>query len=219
MYRLVASDILLKQDAASICTSANSRLSPSSTPYKTLQCSLFFDLLLIYSIIKQLGAFMKRALMSAILAATLTSGCSTIVSKSDYSVAINSQPEGAEFLITNQKGENIHQGMTPEKVTLKASSGYFKNETYHITLKKAGYAEHTYTLKSRIDGWYFGNILFGGLVGMLIIDPATGAMYNLPDRVDVPLNEKVSDQQPDRISIGTLGTLNPEQVARLERID
>jgi len=30
-----------------------------------------------------------------------------------------------------------------------------------------------------VNGWYFGNILLGGLIGMLIVDPATGAMYRL----------------------------------------
>lgn len=28
-----------------------------------------------------------------------------------------------------------------------------------------------------MDGWYLGNILIGGLIGMLIVDPASGAMY------------------------------------------
>ncbi|MBK9107742.1 MAG: hypothetical protein IPM92_05015 [Saprospiraceae bacterium] len=31
----------------------------------------------------------------------------------------------------------------------------------------------------KIIGWYWGNILFGGLLGILIIDPITGAMYKL----------------------------------------
>ncbi len=32
---------------------------------------------------------------------------------------------------------------------------------------------------AHVNGWYFGNILLGGVLGMLIIDPATGAMYKL----------------------------------------
>jgi hypothetical protein len=30
-----------------------------------------------------------------------------------------------------------------------------------------------------LNGWYAGNILIGGIVGLLIVDPATGAMYKL----------------------------------------
>jgi hypothetical protein len=32
---------------------------------------------------------------------------------------------------------------------------------------------------SRINGWYVGNIVFGGLIGWLIVDPLTGAMWTL----------------------------------------
>lgn len=32
---------------------------------------------------------------------------------------------------------------------------------------------------SRLNGWYFGNILIGRVIGMLIIDPATDAMWKL----------------------------------------
>ena len=28
------------------------------------------------------------------------------------------------------------------------------------------------------NGWYIGNILFGGLIGMIIVDPATGDMWD-----------------------------------------
>jgi len=31
-----------------------------------------------------------------------------------------------------------------------------------------------------LDGWYIaGNLLFGGLIGYFIVDPATGAMWTL----------------------------------------
>lgn len=32
-----------------------------------------------------------------------------------------------------------------------------------------------------MDGWYVGNIIFGGLIGLLLVDPITGAMWKLPD--------------------------------------
>lgn len=34
-----------------------------------------------------------------------------------------------------------------------------------------------------MDGWYMGNLLFGGFIGFLIVDPATGAMWKLDDNV------------------------------------
>ncbi|MEW6291598.1 MAG: hypothetical protein AB1545_17315, partial [Thermodesulfobacteriota bacterium] len=47
------------------------------------------------------------------------------------------------------------------------------------------------TVESKANGWYIlGNLLFGGLIGYLIVDPATGAMWNLtPDKIDTTLEE------------------------------
>lgn len=155
---------------------------------------------------------MKKQLLVAALSVALFSGCSSIVSKSDYAVAISSSPDGAAYTITNKAGLKVHSGVTPSTVTLKSSAGYFKGETYTIALKKDGFSEKTYTLKSTVDGWYFGNILIGGLIGMLIVDPATGAMYNLPERVDVSLDRS---EQEKEITIATIDSLTDEQKERL----
>ena len=39
--------------------------------------------------------------------------------------------------------------------------------------------DHLVQIQGKLDGWYFGNLLFGGLIGMVIVDPITGAMYRL----------------------------------------
>jgi hypothetical protein len=45
-----------------------------------------------------------------------------------------------------------------------------------------------------VNGWYIDNNLFGGLIGMLIVDPITGAMYKLsPDKLDASL--EAADQE------------------------
>jgi hypothetical protein len=164
---------------------------------------------------------MKGRILSVVLAAGLLSGCASIVSKSEYAVAINSNPEQADFVITNRSGQRIHSGVTPASVTLKSSSGYFRSEAYTITFDKAGYASRTYTLSTSVDGWYFGNLLLGGIIGMLIVDPATGAMYRLPDMVDVTLSQQRVETDRDGeleiqdLVIATLDTLSAEQIARL----
>ena len=38
------------------------------------------------------------------------------------------------------------------------------------------------TLEADLNGWYFGNIVFGGFIGLLIVDLVTGAMYRIHDR-------------------------------------
>ena len=147
------------------------------------------------------------------------SGCSSIVSQSEYSVAINSNPDTSNFVITNKSGQNVHSGVTPATVTLRSSSGYFSGERYTITFSKEGYPEKIFTMSSSIDGWYFGNILFGGPIGLLVVDPATGAMYNLPERVDVSLDEAVSVNSQEEIIIATVDSLSDEDKDRLVKLN
>lgn len=108
-----------------------------------------------------------------------TTSCASIVSKSSYPVTINSAPSEATITITGKKGFEVYQGKTPATLRLKAGSGFFSKEHYQVLFKKEGYNSIILPLKCKIDGWYFGNIVFGGLLGLLIVDPATGAMYRL----------------------------------------
>jgi len=118
-------------------------------------------------------------------------GCATISSDSIYPVSINSSPEGARFEITNESGMKIHSGRTPAMVTLNAAAGFFDGALYRVKFTKDGFEERSATIDSQIDGWYFANLLFGGIIGFLIIDPATGAMYKLPKFLSVSLSEKL----------------------------
>lgn len=110
-----------------------------------------------------------------------TTGCASIVGDSQYPVAITSEPEGANYEVRNSAGQLIHSGITPGTVTLKSGNGYFKSAGYSVKLRKDGYAEARTTIDSSLSGWYWGNILLGGLIGMVIVDPATGAMWKLPE--------------------------------------
>ena len=105
--------------------------------------------------------------------------------------------------------------MTPATVTLDSSAGYFKGEAYTITFSKEGYMNQTVTLNSSIDGWYWGNIVFGGLLGMLIVDPATGAMYNLPERVDASLDASADARETGSLRIASVNDLTEAEKSRL----
>jgi hypothetical protein len=134
---------------------------------------------------------MKKVVLASVLAfSMLSTACSSIVSKSEYAVSLNSTPSGAIFVLSGKDGKDVHSGITPSTVVLKAHSGFFSGETYTLTLNKDGHTTKVYTIDSTVDGWYFGNILFGGVIGMLIVDPATGAMFKLPEHVQVSLDEE-----------------------------
>lgn len=124
---------------------------------------------------------MKNVIVLFLLAAIVISSnsCATILSKSVYPVQLNSNPDGAKVSIINGDGIEVFRSTTPATAMLKSGNGFFKKGSYRITFSKEGYQDKTYPLTATLDGWYFGNILLGGIIGMLIVDPATGAMYKL----------------------------------------
>ena len=89
--------------------------------------------------------------------------------------------------IRNESGAAIYRGKTPTTLTLSASDGFFDAASYQIEAALPGHNPVRTTLNATLDGWYIGNIIFGGLLGILIIDPATGAMWRLDGRVTLNL--------------------------------
>ncbi|MGK0464326.1 MAG: hypothetical protein ACJAT5_000738 [Lentimonas sp.] len=136
---------------------------------------------------------MKKIVSTIFLSVMLLfAGCASIVSKSNWPVNVSSNPEGAEFYITNSYGTKIYSGKTPTNVFLDSKKGYFKGEKYKLHFAKDGYGSLIYELNTGLNGWYIGNIVFGGLIGFLIVDPLTGAMYKLDDQVNVTLPADLS---------------------------
>jgi hypothetical protein len=163
--------------------------------------------------------FAKNILSATMFAVVIaTTGCASIVGESQYPVAVKSTPAGANFEVRNKSGELVHTGQTPSSVTLKSSAGFFKGESYKIKFMKPGHADTVVNLESGVSGWYWGNILIGGLIGMLIVDPATGAMYNLPDQVSGALNQQAAGK-PVELTIGSIEQLSADQVSKLVRLN
>ncbi len=133
-----------------------------------------------------------KQIITLIIIATLMSGCASIVSNSTWPVAIQSIPEAAKFTIRNQKGVKVHTGTTPVTIGLSSGAGYFDGEKYTLQFTKAGFQEKNTTLDTSLNGWYFGNLAFGGLIGMLIVDPSTGAMFRLPENFSTDLTAQSS---------------------------
>ena len=127
-------------------------------------------------------------------------GCATIVGEKNQIIPITSSPSSAKILITDEKGTDVFEGQTPTTVTLQKSDGsYFGGKTYSVMISKEGYAPRTITINHTVTGWYLaGNIVFGGLIGWLIVDPLSGKMYNLtPETVSATLSEKTSFKSPN----------------------
>lgn len=130
------------------------------------------------------------AVFAVALGSLLTGGCASIVHGGYRDIAINSKPEGAQVTVVKLgSGEVVSTGVTPMTVALKPKQKYFKGQSYTVNFKLAGYKPADLTIRPTLTGWYFGNILFGGLIGMVVVDPLTGAMWNLaPDKIEQSLS-------------------------------
>jgi len=135
------------------------------------------------------------------------SGCASIVSKSNWPVSIDSKPSGATVSIVNRKGVEVYNGKTPAALKLKSGSKFFSRESYTLTFTLDGYKTEKVNLECKVNGWYWGNLLIGGVLGMLIIDPATGAMYKL-DSETVDVNLKKANNN----TASTLNILNKNDI-------
>jgi len=118
-----------------------------------------------------------------VLPVLFLTGCASIVGKDIFPLTINSNPDGATVLIKDENGVKVYSGTTPTTAALTAGESYFHAKTYNITLSKPGYADQFIQVKATLSGWYFGNIIFGGLIGLLIVDPITGKMWKLKSNV------------------------------------
>lgn len=119
---------------------------------------------------------MKR--LFAIAAVLAITGCSTMMNDRIQDVSILSEPAGQKYSITNQDGQRVRQGVTPDNIKLDAARGFFDGETYQVTYEDGKKTE----LDSRTTGWYwigFCVTVFSGFV----VDPLTGDMFALPESV------------------------------------
>lgn len=137
---------------------------------------------------------MKKIILAMCLVVSLFAftGCATVVSDSKYPVTISSDPQDAKITITDKSNRVVYVGNTPANVTLESGAGFFSKASYTIKFEKEGYEPSIYTLTGTLDGWYWGNLLIGGVLGMVIIDPMTGAMWKLDPSVAIDLGQKRS---------------------------
>lgn len=85
-------------------------------------------------------------------------------------------PSDAQVTVQDRNGDTVAMTRTPGVVTRKRGDGFLKRARYVATFEKPGYEAARAPIESRLNPWIFGNVVFGGLVG-LAVDPYTGAMW------------------------------------------
>lgn len=135
------------------------------------------------------NGLVRGAVALGILAASLfAGGCASIVNGGDREISIATRPTGATASVRKSGGgvmDVVAVEKTPCTISLDPKAGYFSGQSYTLRLELPGYKPTEIELTAKMSGWYWGNLLFGGLIGMLAVDPATGAMWNIaPDKID-----------------------------------
>ena len=109
---------------------------------------------------------------------TVMYGCATIVHGTQTKVLLSSEPAGATAVVGNKTV------VTPATVTLKNS------ESYQVIFKKDGYEDAYYNIDREMSGWVWGNIVFGGIICLIIYNTSGGAYKLTPTEVNVTLKTK-----------------------------
>ncbi len=114
----------------------------------------------------------------------ILAGCSTIVEGDDQTVTIVTDPAEATCVLT-RGGETVG-AVNPSPGSIVVEKG---SDDIGVICKKAGHFDGAAVLASSVEGMTFGNILFGGLIGVAV-DAGSGAMHRYPGSVTVVLTPK-----------------------------
>ena len=131
-------------------------------------------------------------------------GCASIVKGSQQDVYFSSDPEGAKITVFDGNGSVVSEGTSPTTLPLKRGAGYFTSAKYRVVFSAPGYGKREVWITGNLEaGWYLaGNFLIGGLIGWLIVDPLTGAMWHLsPDQLSPRLEKDLAAGQSEGLHI------------------
>ena len=113
---------------------------------------------------------MKKTLtLSIVFSAMALSGCSTIVTGGEDLVTIDTLSNDSEVRVD---GEIRGKG--------KVTTGLDKSNTHTLSAHKENCKSASVQTEQTIEPWFFGNLIIGGIVGM-IVDAATGNANKVSD--------------------------------------
>lgn len=121
------------------------------------------------------------------LMATMT-GCATILGGgSAQTVDLRVEPTSASYVVRSSTGLEMASGTGSQTLRLPR-----KNE-YQIDVKAPGYQTRTVAISKGTNGWVWGNLVVGWLVGFGV-DFLTGSAFKLePSMVQISLGKATAD--------------------------
>lgn len=147
---------------------------------------------------KNLYLTVAIAAASILLTGALFS-CATIMHGTSQEIGIQSSPTGATVTVDGQDF-----GKTPVIAKLSRK----KSHKVHFTLE--GFQPFDATITKSTSGWIWGNIVFGGLIG-LAVDAISGGLYKLkPEQVKAVLTSQETGDSMQGIDIIITVVLEPD---------
>jgi len=141
------------------------------------------------------GVTATAALLPALI---LAAACGTIMHGSSQQIGISSAPTGAQVHVNGNQ-----LGVTPVLADLK------RKDAQLIRVTMEGYRPFEMTLTRSVSGWVWGNLVFGGLIG-LAVDAITGGLYKLsPEQVRAEMARAGVDTEREGDRIYVMVTLRP----------
>lgn len=113
--------------------------------------------------------------VSAVIAVVLA-GCATIIHSTTQQIGIGSNPSNASVTI-----DGASFGRTPTIASLK------RGDNHIVKIELEGYRPYEMAITKKVSGWVWGNLVFGGLIG-LAVDAISGGLYTLtPEQIQADL--------------------------------
>ena len=165
---------------------------------------------------------MKTKLIASSLVILMMSSCASIIHGPTQTVDFSSQPSGATITIDGKE-----YGNTPQAIELRRKGrekgDKSKKQMYDVKVALDGYYPYELKIKREMDGWFLGNILFGGLIG-IIVDASNGAMYKLaPDQIIAQMNKStaMNNEDKDKIYFAVTLEIDPswEKIGQMNKVD
>ena len=134
------------------------------------------------------------AVVCVLVVAAATSGCATITKGHTQGFTVKTDPPGAECEIT-KKGAYVGViNPTPGMLQLQKGAA-----ALNVACKKDGYLDASSTASSSVQGWTFGNLILGGVIG-LAVDAGSGAMHEYQTEISLRLLPARFDSEASRES-------------------
>lgn len=117
----------------------------------------------------------------------LITGCASIIHGKLQKISVNTAPSGANVEATSGEGDPV-RCTTPGVLELDRS-----RPGYVLHIEKVGYKDIDVVLKRGIDPWFWGNIIIGGIIGIMV-DMSSGSAYKFsPSQIDEFLKKEGID--------------------------